>query len=772
MKILKVFTAILLSSSITVSACGFYPFGEDVRYCFFKPEYFGFTTYSEFNYTANYFEPGQVFDEQHLPPNDEAWFNYCEGKVPVGSIHQAVYEMDKSSLDANSDNLMVQYLYAVKDFEAIQYLRFAKECELANAFIADPWERNDTINIRARSLFIYNAMEGECMAKNPLIKERYLFLAIRLAFYDQDFERVREIFDSNFKGRANKGIVYYYSLYFRALAEEDPSLQSFMAAQVFANAPDKRFVVYGSFDTELPLDEVLQHAQTNEERANVYLLSAIHTPDRALSQIKGMYANNPHSEGLDFLLLREMNKIEDWVYTPYYSMFEPSVTLQRHNSNYDDSVKMILQRVPQDRQYAQQLFDFINSANLSGVYNPQFWQLIKAQLEFVCNKYSNCLTTIKKLEHNTKLSVQEQSQLEKIKALALTARQPEGSTIIEEEIKPIIFKHKADSRFLFSLGRELEYRGNTTDAALLYSHLDASYQDYIGTGSDNPFWKSKSTKGYGYVNYFTDYSGYIDAVYTPGQLKALIQDIEGNHSSDTITQWQYSILKNRLPFLYDYLGMKYIRQDRLAEAASSFRKAGTAYWQENYSAWETGDSFGNQFDANPFYQIKYTSDFIPVKDKFSLNKYSVTRKLIQYLNRANSVAEKDRDYYYFLAANCYYNMTDYGNAWMMRRTSSSAYMADRNIEDEKEYRECNLATYYYGLALKHAKTDKFRALCLRMQAKCAENKWSSSYSDYYYGERPKYVNPYYEKLEKNYPQYYKELAGNCTYFEDYFKARR
>lgn len=772
MKILKVFTVILLSSSITASACGFYPFGEDVRYCFFKPEYFGFTTYSEFNYTANYFEPGQVFDEQHLPPNDEAWFNYCEGKVPVGSIHQAVYEMDKSSLDASSDNLMVQYLYAVKDFEAIQYLRFAKECELANAFIADPWERNDTINIRARSLFIYNAMEGECMAKNPLIKERYLFLAIRLAFYDQDFERVREIFDSNFKGRANKGIIYYYSLYFRTLAEEDPSLQSFMAAQVFANAPDKRFVVYGSFDTELPLEEVLQHAQIKEERSNVYLLSAIHTPDRALNQIKGMYANNPGSEGLDFLLLREMNKIEDWVYTPYYSMFEPSVYLEGYDEEYNGAVTSVLSRVAADRRYAQDVLDFINSSNLSKVYNPQFWLLIKAQLEFVTNRYSNCLATIEGLKKHATLTIDEQRQIERTRALAITAAQPAGSVVILEEVKPVLLKNAGDDRFIFAIGRELEYKGNTTDAALLYSLLGQSYTEYVGEGSGSAFWKAKKNKGSTFRDYYGEHMAYIDAVYTPEQLELLIKDVEGSKQENEFSKWKYSILKNELPMLYDYLGMKYIRQDRLKMAAKSFRKAGNAYWQENYSAWETGDSFGNQFDANPFFQVKYTPDFIPLNDMFTLNKYTITKKLITYLSRANKSSEKNRDYYYFLVANCYYNMTYYGNAWMMRRTYRIGNQTTTIIEDNDEYNECNLANRYYGLAFQHAKTDKFRALCLRMQAKCAENKWSSSYSDYYYGERPKYVNPYYEKLEKNYPQYYKELAGNCTYFEDYFKARR
>ena len=51
MKKLVAFTILLLSNSIF--GCGYSPYGEDVRYCLFKPNYFNFGEFYSFNYHSN-----------------------------------------------------------------------------------------------------------------------------------------------------------------------------------------------------------------------------------------------------------------------------------------------------------------------------------------------------------------------------------------------------------------------------------------------------------------------------------------------------------------------------------------------------------------------------------------------------------------------------------------------------------------------------------------------------------------------------------------------
>lgn len=757
MKKLNLFILVLLSSSIAAYACGFYPYSDEIRYCFFKPEYYGYKSFSEFFYTANYFEPKEIYEEGENSPNEEFWFRYCKGKVPVASIGQAVYEINLADFNKNSSNAMVKYLFSKHDTEAIDYLKFAKSCENLNVFYSDPWERNEYAKIPQIAKHIKKSQDLAMSVKNKEIGLRYAFLAIRMAFYNQDSALVRKLYDQFFAHTQNKDMVYYWSLHFRALAEIDKPLAFFYAAQVFANSPEKRFAIYNNISGNVPISDVLKYATTPEERANVYLMAGIHRPDRALEEIKGMYKNTPFSEGVAFLLLREVNKIEDWVHTPYYSLFAPSV-----QNGYDDykeeSIAKVLNRVADDRMYATQVLQFVRSVKDSGVYNPEFWKLAQAQLEFMTQQYNAALKTIANVEKGLDRNNAVYNELQMIKALALTALQPYGTAVILDGIKPIVLKNKSDQKFLFAFGRELEYKGNTNDAALIYSQLNEDEEREYSEGEfiNAAFWKTSKNNGDNYHDFYTDYFGYINGYYTPEQIAGVIEAIETNKTTDSFSVWKYSVLKDRLNELYDLLGTKYIRQNKLTEALPCFKKVAKTYMNGNLALWERTENYWDVFDKNPFYQIKYTPDFIPVKDNIKLNKYTVTKQLINYIEKAENPKEKDRDYYYFLVANCYYNMTKNGNSWMMRRYNWTSAYTTTVVEDEKEYNEGLLAQKYYNLALKHAKTDKFRALCFRMLAHCTGEEIN---------------NPYSKILMTEYPQEYKEL-NNCTRFADYFKARR
>lgn len=769
MKKLSLFILALLSSTFIARACGFYPYADELRYCFFKPEYYGYELFSEFNYTANYFEPNALYERGKNTPNEEFWYHYCNGKVSTTSVTEAVYEIRQQDFNENSSNAMVKYLFAKRDSEAISYLKFAKICESLNSFYDDPWERNEYAKLPQIAKHIKKSLANAAKVKNQDVKLRYAFLAIRMAFYNQDKALVKKIYDDFFANVQNKDMVYYWSLHFRALGEIDKPLAFFYAAQVFSNSPDKRFAIYNNIDSKFSLADVLKYASTAKERANVYLMAGIHKPDRAIEMLEGMYKNDPGAEGLAFLLLREVNKIEDWVHTPYYSLFAPSV--QNGYNDYEEaSLNNVLKRVKKDRIYAVKVLQFVKSVNERKVYNSHFWKLAQTQLEFITQDYKNALKTIEAIEKGFDKNDLAYNELQMIKALALTALQQYGKAFIPDEVKNIILKNKNDQKFLFAFGRELEYKGNTNDAALMYSMLseraDREYSE--GRYVNAAYWKTAKNDGDNYHDFYTDYFGYINGYYTPEQLAGVIKAIENNKESDSFSLWKYSVLKNRLDELYDLLGTKYIRQNKLPAALPCFKKVAKTYVNGNLAMWERTEDYWNVFDKNPFYQIKYTPDFIPVKDNIKLNKYTVTKQLINYLARADNPKEKDRDYYYFLVANCYYNMTARGNSWMMRRYYWTSAYTTTVVEDEKEYNEALLAQKYYKLALKYAKNEKFKALCLRMQGFCEGNV----YNDWYLRDK---FNPLdyegYAKLKKEYPAYYDELS-NCTAFADYFKARR
>ncbi|MBK9994582.1 MAG: hypothetical protein IPP01_11475 [Saprospiraceae bacterium] len=766
MKNLLLFILILLNKLLC--ACGYYPYGEATRISLFNPEVFGYSTYSNFYYSADLFTPNEGSSpKEFVEQNTKFWFEYCNKKVDIPSIDIAIYKLREAEIDTYSENQMIKYLYHHHDSDALNYLRFAKNCEFFNSWREDPWERNSFLQMPKREELINRAITLANKVKNENLKERYTFIAIRLAWYNKQYDKIQSLFATVFEKKPNKDILYYWSLYFKTFAETNKARANFDLAQIFANAIDKRFVCHQNYRSNVPLEQTLKFAKTKIEKSNVYLFYGIEKPDKAIACLQKMYVLNPSSDGLSFLLLREINKIEDFVFTPYYTLFQPSISYDYWENNGHTSTRQVLIRSEKDRMYANEVLQFINSVNINKVENPFLWKCCKSHLLFIKKNYNACLITINQLEKLTP-DTTIINQLQIFKTLSLIARQKKGSAIIPKEVQSTILANQKNGQFIFAIGKELEYLENNTDAAIFFSKLDNSWEE-----KPPLFWKTTKSRKHSYTEYFENYFEYIDVVYTPEQIQRLINDIQRSKTNTSRFEiFKYQNIQSEVPRLYDLLGTKYIRQNKLENAASAFNKIEYQYWDQNYTAWSENN---NIFNENPFYNFKYTPKFIFPKDTFLLNKYTITKQLINFLHKAEDNREKDRDYYYFLAANAYYNMGPEGNISMMRRFNSWSDFYLSDFEDEAEFRQSNLAKKYYLLAKKYAKTDKFKALCLRMLIRCEQNKMSYKYIekdvDYDY-DLLKIQNPFYYELKLKYPKYLDDLVSNCDNFKVYFDGRR
>ncbi|MCD1116628.1 hypothetical protein [Chryseobacterium turcicum] len=784
MKKLVIFTAILISSAF--SACGFYPYGENIRFCFLNPHNFSYQTYSPFYYSALSFQQSYdgVFSNQD---NEKLWRKYCENKVSVADISSVLEGLSFSDIHQNSTNPFLRYLYSKKDIEAINYLKFAKNCEYFNTWQDDPWERNENISKTKRNELFQKAILFAEKSKKATIKKRYAFLAIRLAFYNDDMKNIEKLYSQYFSVDQSNDVIDIWALYFKAISENNPVLINLYFAKVFAGSPEKRFVSWQYFLSKVPESDVLNLAKTGKEKASVLLMYGLHNPDKNLENLKRVYANDSQSEGLSFLLYRELGKLEDWIFTPYYSLFSSSVQIFGYwsNGSENDNVLKILERSEIDRAYAKEVLNFIDSVDLSKVENPNFWKYAQAELLLMTKNYAESLKQIAELEKVLPSNDLLLNNVEIIKALNLFANQTYGNAKIPEVAKNIIIKNKNNKQFIFALGRELEYLGNSDDAALLYASLNnpsTENNDY-----NFVYYKSLKNSNQTYDSYYNNYFDYLDAVYSPEQVQSFINKVKSlNKNLDLFYRNFHLLTQSEIDDLYDLLGTKYIRQNKLDLALNAFNKLGESYFDAHYSLWEKDGkdnyySSSKVFDKNPFYHLKYTPDFIPEKEHFKINKISITKKLIEYLTKANNPKEKDRDYYYFLVANCYYNMSQYGNAWMMRRYSLSSIGNFSIHEDNQEFNTASLAKFYYGKALENAQTDKFRALCIRMQGRCENYNYDfigeSIRTDYsskaeYYEDTRFGQNKYYENLKNKYSGEYEDMISGCESFKAYFKARR
>ncbi len=752
---------LLLGSSLfsKIGACGFYPNGDEIRFCFTHSKELGLFEFSNFDYSVHSFYGGNILETEK---NIALWFQFCNKKVPKKAIEEAIYTIPFYKFNEASNNKMIQYLYERKDAETIEYLKFAKSCEPFNREYEDPWEKSESQEIKKRGEVIQKAKQKIKEIKNESLKRRYAFIVIRLAHYNKDKNLVINLFNRHIANDV-KDVIYYWSLYFRAKAENDNALRSYYAAQVIANSAEKRFAVFRDFDFKINKNEILKHAKNNEEKANIYVVKGIKEYAKALKYIQKVAELDVENKVLPFLVLREINKLEDWILTPYFSLYNPALSETTKEEEYDDvfSYKVIQNRIQKDRMYAKKVFTFLETLP-PAIKDKKVWRVLKIQLQYLTANYKGALKEIVSLEKKVTKDLKIYNQIERTKALCTIALQTNEEKRITNEIEQVILKNQEDKKFVFALGRLLEYGGNKVDAALIYAGLTIKRgEDYAGTGVS---WKSKKNKTYSYRDYFSNYFEYINVMYSLEEVEKIITNIQENSTkTDTFSLWKYSYIKNDIPKLYDLVGTMYIRRNQLNKALTYFNKLEDTYWDKTAYLWGKVDDKGKRDFQNPFYKLNYTHRFIEEKENFKLNKKTVTAKLIEYLEKVKTV--KNKDYYYFLIGNCYYNMTHYGNAWMMRRFGMSGYDTEPYPEDEAEFMRAMLAKKYYNLALENATHDDFKVLCLQMIFKCEYlEKINIDMRDFNYSLFKK-GNETNKKLEEM--NEYAEIGG-CA-FHHYFK---
>lgn len=773
MKKLLIYTLLLGSSFIfKLHACSYYPYREAIRFCFTHSLNLNMLEFSEFDYSTHRFYSNNDIEDTG---NIDAWFEHCNKKVTKQAIKEAIYVIPFYDFNKASPNTMIQYLYKQNDTETIAYIKFAKNCEAFNKSYEDPWERNESKGINERAKIIKTAIQKIEQTANSALKRRYAFLAIRLAHYNNNKEEIIHLFNSVITKSSTKDILYYWSLYFRAKAEKNNDLQSYYAAQVFANSAEKRFPIFYNFDFKLSIDKILKHAKNNTEKANIYAIKGIKEHGKALKYMQKVATLNTTNKLLPFLVLREINKLEDWILTPYFSLFDPS--LSETNTHYlreDFSYTTIQKRIKKDRVYAEKITFFIQSLP-KAIQEKTVWRVLKIQLHYLTQNYNKALHEITALKDTKNIKKELQEQLEKTKALCSIALQKNGNASLNSTLKKVILTYKKDQQFVFAIARELEYKGNKTEAALLYAALPEYNNEYLDTGV---YWKSKKNKKSSYYDYFDNYFEYANVMYSVDEIELLISNILTNKDKqDAFSVWKYRFIKKDIPKLYDLVGTMYIRKNNLEKALFFFNKIDNTYWDKTNYLWGKiydDTKFSNHGKEhkdkvrdyqNPFYKLNHATRFITEKETFELNKKTVTAKLIEYIEKTKTA--KNKDYYYFLVANCYYNMTIYGNAWMMRRFGVSSYDTEPYPEDEPEFRRGTLAKKYYTLAFENATNDKFRALCLKMIGKCEyfekiDSRNSSKNSSLFK------INTAYKKLKDLNENYYEELR-HCGWFENYFK---
>ncbi len=604
MKILLLFTCFLLNN--VSYSCGYYPYGEDIRFSLMNPLVFGYRDYQPYNYTASLLYPDENIGEAYFETidsldfgkiaNAKLWGLRCNQNVTQRDILAAIYgNVDFKKLRVT--NSFIKDLYLRKDIEALKYLEIARKCAVYNKVSTDPWETQPK-NVKVRNKLILSIIGLSNSCKDASLKKRYAFLAIRLSYYAGNSDAITKLYASHFdfKG-ANKTIVDYWALYFRALIEENPFQKNLMSAVVFANAADKRFMIRYEYDTNIDMTQTLALATTNEEKEAVYLLQAIMTPSKCLDYIRLIQQLNPNSRNLSFLLLREVNKLEDWILTPSYTRFFPAAGYGNYYAeNQTDEDQYLRERVVEDRIYAKELLNILGRINISVAENKDLVNFLSCYAAFLSENNVMAVRHAEALERSgAKTEILVQANY--IKALALTANLENDKVKILKEIEPIIalgVKEK-NAKFLFALGREFQLKGATALAALFFWKIEETKRFEEGSNQYNSglYWKSQKRNQNLGSDFFYEYFHYLDAEYPTNQVIDILDFYAINsNKSEFFKRFTFGF-NQEIARLQDLVGTKYMRANDLEKAKIYFDKAGPDFYAT--------DVFKRYLNANPFY---------------------------------------------------------------------------------------------------------------------------------------------------------------------------
>lgn len=719
--IMRVFSSLLLVLSFQVSfACGWSISAESSRLVLFKAQREGFFKLTPFYYSADYYYSTNTVSGVDQEMNCLEWKKKLGNQISEKDVHTILYETDaeqfenafesKSLKKVFEKNTFIEALLLPKNKALLNYILFAKKLEY-NSNTDVKWESWGKVGYNSQDHKLANVEDFEKKiktAKDAFLKQRYAFLILRYSFYAQDKEEVIRLYDTYFAENKNT-ILEAWALYYKALCLDDFPLQNYLLSKVFATCEEKSFAVLQHYNWKLT-SETLALAQNDQERSVILSIESFRNPAPDLKTIQEVYKLSPNSINLSFLIGREINKLEDWIFTPQYSSNGSPAVVFEGTDWYGDYANAREENIKKDILYLRELEYFLIAVReqTSGEQKEYITAAI-AQLCFMDDeidlgkKYNNMISD----KANASIQMQKNIQL------ALVSLKQDD--LKNEKVQNQLFKYfdsvenliETDNglfKNLYSLYRiasgEFSKKGDRVTAGLLMMKSDLK--------NDGEY------SGYYSTPYFYNYVGYFDQSATVEDVDKLIA-LQQKEDKTPFEKYICSgTISPNIDYYKDLKGTIAFRNNDLELAYETFSSMPKDFWEKNYA-------FADYLNENPF-TPKILQKQEERKFDYRFNKAEFIAKLIQ-LKKQNTAASN------LQLANAYFNVSYLGNSWMMVAydwTSGESYIDyvyGDNIEKEKTYQKGNyysltMAKSYYEKALKMSKNNNEKAFASLMIFEC------------------------------------------------------
>lgn len=742
-------------SAVSISLLLILYYSRDGRACMFNPtehqEYrFGlFAPYSAKlrMYDAMYFSFFRMHDfentkgvEEDRRINVDEWYEYLQHQVDKKEIDALLYhitpaefsEMLHPRRNAGNDALIrngfFQYLQKPEHKKVFDYIRYAKQVESMTGSKNDPWD--DEFYIPPGLDIMPDVIDSNIAAlgNDDFLKARYHYLNIRYVFimpadttYYSKHIRTDEAKEyAELMAMPIKTVVKGWAAYFDANFKsfDNKAKGNYLIAQAFNLSNDKKVACFREFSVKL-LEQSARYARNNRELANLYSLAAMKNSDNTINNIEKVYHLDPTNPNLHFLMVREISKLEDKVFTQKYTGFGVQVT-----SAYDGSTGAYTNTFA-DRLHLSRWREFMTASLVDSLPKDRFFfNLCMAHTCLMDGKADEAKSALAEAKKYPPADTELICQY-KLTDLAVKISAAEKMDAgFENEILPILKWLDAHKESIEN--PELVFKQ-------LHLFLSKKYEEKgmharaILTRSRYNWYASFPTVASGY--YFEIDSSlylYLQESSSAADVEAFVNILR--KKDKTPFEKYYADAGPTGSYMYnmaaEVAGSDYLREADYTSAQRMFSLIDDTYWK---TGWKR-ELMKTYLNADPFTARPLDCHASPsIKDTLQrYNKKTFTTHLVKLLKEdANKPDSLIR------IADAMYNMTYFGNSWILVRNSWSAYdnvfsmpfwgqgntLSPRYVD----YYACRRARQWYQQAYSRSSNKEIKAKALLMMAQCDKN---------------------------------------------------
>lgn len=793
-RVFILFTIISLNPGNYGKACSWLEYPETIRLAAFKVEIPGMSVFRPFYYSAelfnSYIPDPENFDELR---NCAEWQATLGTDVNLEDIRVILYQTSPEQFENLhqrtelsqffKENTFVSKILS-KGFEAyFDYLVFAKEMEYENLSQFqnwENWENDESVVLNKDYQYI---AKDVISVKNPFLQKRYAFLLSRWYYHHGKYQDVIKLYKKYFNYVTDKGLIDAWALFFYAMANDEAGekvFANYLYSVAFAKSDSKKFRIMQCFNHEPEMiQKTLSLAANNVEKSDIISLWALNYPGRSLEQLEKIVALNPRNQFLAPLIMREVNKIEDWIFTPRYTQYLPSTSKNFYDNT--DNFRFQNKNMQSDSIYLKRVVSFLKNlvASTKGDLHDMI-ALAVAHLSFIADDTLSGKKYLGMISSDAKPAVLQQKNTDEL--LVLLKSSDIESTPVQNVLADKI-------GVLESLQKKLPEINKTLYSVLRI--ISGEYErknDYAIAGL--LFLKSEKFKDE-YEYYKLEYDGHYEPSYywKIGYFdrRATIKDMD--HlilliRKKTKNKFEQYLCSQKLADINAYLDLKgtmALRENNFRLANECFSKIPDDFYINNYE-------FGYYLHENPFLPKILNKNISSSPRQYVFSKAKFTEGVLSLFGRLKD-NPKRADSIYLTLGHVYFNCSYWGNSWMMINYGKGVYEGEQNPNSflfgsvyrrnmqmmSGNYYLCKMAENFYRKAYEHGKSAEVRAAALLMLHQCDYSAWKFIHFNYTW-DMPwdiKYKpGPYLKELYRNYTS--TDLFKNftCSMLDDFLSYKK